>query len=47
MCSSRLQTFSSIFGVNSEDGRLVDGAVDETRAIGADVTAVHVVNVEL
>lgn len=43
----RPHTLSSIFGVHSEDSWLVDSSMDKARAIGTDVTTVHVVNIEL
>lgn len=41
------RTLSSIFGVDSEDSRLVDSPVDETWAVGTDVATVHVVHIKL
>ena len=43
----KLHTLSRIFGVNSEDSRLVDSSMDEAWAIGTDITTVHVVHIEL
>ena len=40
-------TFSSVFGVYSEDSRLVYRPVDQTGTIGANVPAVDVVHEEL
>lgn len=42
-----LHTLSSVFSVYSEDSRLVDSTMDQARAIGTDITTVHVVHVEL
>ena len=42
-----LHTLSCVFGVHSEDGKLVDGPVDEARAVGTDVATVHIVHIEL
>lgn len=49
MCAAiwLLHTLSSIFGVNSEDSRLVDSAMDKARAIGTNIATVHVVHIEL
>lgn len=40
-------TFSCIFGVDREDGWLVDHSVDEPWTIGSHVTAVDIIHIEL
>lgn len=40
-------TFSSVLGVNSEDRRLVDHAMDKPWAIGIHMATVDIVHIEL